>query len=78
MTEITKPYGLIYGREGYDYPSIAESGPYATAAEARAAINPARLDHFGGVMVVSGYRASDGVSITTGAGMVVDVVDVQR
>lgn len=66
------PYGIIYGAEGYDFPLIAEDGPYETLDEARASLNSDTAARLGGWMIVSGWIASDGASITTGAGMVVE------
>lgn len=67
-------YGLIYGREGADYPDVAESGPFKTADDAIADLDEALARRLGGVMLVRDYRASDGISITTGSGIVVRVI----
>src|SRR5690606_13440491 len=63
--------GIIYGHEGDNFPHIHETGPYATAAEARRAYEPALAERYGPAVLVSGYEPSDGVDLATGAGQVV-------
>ena len=69
------PYAIIYGAEYQDFPLILEDGPYATLDAARAAVDAKRLDTYRGAMIVSDWTESDGASITTGAGVVVEIID---
>ena len=65
-------YGIIYGAEGCDYPDVSEDGPYATLSDARAAVDLTTAARMGGWTIVSDYSPSDGESISTGAGIVVE------
>jgi len=69
---IETPYGLVYGVEGANFPDLCEVGPYATLAQARAAIDPELVARYGGWLIAEGWVRSDGECITTGAGRVVE------
>lgn len=71
-------YGIIYGRDGANFPDIAEDGPYATLADARASIDRERVRDMGGAVIASGWVESDGLDIATGAGTVVEVIDARE
>ena len=74
-TTMRPPYGIIYGREGANFPDVAEVGPYPTRASAQEAVDPALVVRYGEVMIVSDWRASDGEDIATGAGRVTRPTD---
>jgi hypothetical protein len=65
-------YGIIYGTKGADFPEVAEDGPYASVNAARAAVDEVRAKRLGGWMILEHWMESDGYSITTGAGVVVE------
>ena len=61
-------YGLIYGVDGANFPDVAESGPYATRADAIAAVDADLVRRHRGVGLVSDWAESDGRDIATGRG----------
>ena len=69
-------YGIIYGADGADYPDVEEDGPYPSRAAADAAIDRTLVAHRGAV-IVDGYVASDGESITTGQGRIVAILPAE-
>ena len=67
------PYAILYGAEGADYPHIREDGPYWTLRAARAGVDHMLTRRYRGAMIVERWVRSDGQSITTGRGRVVEV-----
>ena len=66
------PYAILYGAEGADFPKVFEDGPYDSVEAARAGVDTDVAAKLGGWMIVAGWQASDGESITTGKGQVLE------
>ena len=67
-------YSIIYGREGGDYPDIREAGPYPLWYDAVHALDPTLVQQYGGAVIVGDYAPSDGRTITTGEGRVLQII----